>query len=359
MDDPELRALSELLKPLLQALEVLGFVARHFHPPQFGALLQAIGTPEDELIVARAARQPWSARLSQVGAALDEASDAAIEAFLGLRAAARDSNGVRAGFGALRQLPRALEALYPLAAVAPPVNRFFLEPDRRGDLELEASFLAGEGRRDAGVMCFGEGRGGFWLYVPETAAPGAPVPLVMALHGGSGDGRRFLWTWLRAARTRGALLAAPSSVGRTWALSGPDPDTSNLQRILEFVRGRWSVDPDRLLLTGLSDGGTFTFASGLGADSPFTHLAPVSAAFHPLLAMTSDPERLRGLPIHVAHGALDWMFPVDMAREAQRILCAAGAAVTYAEIEDLSHTYPRELNGPILQWLDDTPPRRN
>jgi len=25
--------------------------------------------------------------------------------------------------------------------------------------------------------------------------------------------------------------------------------------------------------------------------------------------------------------------------------------VTYREIEDLSHTYPREINAQILQWL--------
>ena len=31
----------------------------------------------------------------------------------------------------------------------------------------------------------------------------------------------------------------------------------------------------------------------------------------------------------------------------------AGAAVTYREIEDLSHTYPREENARILDWLMD------
>jgi phospholipase/carboxylesterase len=48
------------------------------------------------------------------------------------------------------------------------------------------------------------------------------------------------------------------------------------------------------------------------------------------------------------------MFPVEMAREARDALTAAGAAVTYREIADLSHTYPRELNPEILAWLDVT-----
>jgi phospholipase/carboxylesterase len=70
-----------------------------------------------------------------------------------------------------------------------------------------------------------------------------------------------------------------------------------------------------------------------------------------MLAQMADPDRLRGLPIHITHGALDWMFPVDLAQEAQRALAAAGARVTYREIDDLSHTYPREVNAEILEWL--------
>ena len=32
-------------------------------------------------------------------------------------------------------------------------------------------------------------------------------------------------------------------------------------------------------------------------------------------------------------------------------LAAAGADVTYRELDDLSHCYPREMNAPILDWL--------
>jgi phospholipase/carboxylesterase len=124
-----------------------------------------------------------------------------------------------------------------------------------------------------------------------------------------------------------------------------------MMRILEFIRSGWAVDSARLLLTGMSDGGTFTYVSGLEGGSPFTHLAPVSAAFHPLLAEMIEPTRVRGLPIHIVHGALDWMFPAAMAREAQQTLSAAGANVTYREIDDLSHTYPREMNAAMLAWL--------
>ena len=64
-----------------------------------------------------------------------------------------------------------------------------------------------------------------------------------------------------------------------------------------------------------------------------------------------EGERAKGLPIHIVHGALDWMFPASQAREAEKALTAVGAAVTYREIEDLSHTYPREINTALLAWL--------
>jgi phospholipase/carboxylesterase len=106
-----------------------------------------------------------------------------------------------------------------------------------------------------------------------------------------------------------------------------------------------------MLMTGMSDGGTFCYVSGLEADSPFTHLAPVSATFHPLMAAMADENRVQDLPIHIVHGALDWMFPVEVARQTQERLAAVGADVTYREIEDLSHCYPREVNAVLLDWI--------
>jgi phospholipase/carboxylesterase len=69
------------------------------------------------------------------------------------------------------------------------------------------------------------------------------------------------------------------------------------------------------------------------------------------MAEMADAERLRGLPIHIVHGRLDWMFPAQVARQAREALAAAGADVTYRELDDLSHTYPREINAEILRWL--------
>ena len=355
MNEDDTQAVAALLIPLLRALEMLAFVTRHLHPPHLEALVASIGTPDDELRSALTNQSAWPQRLAGIKAPITEASETALLAFAGLREGLRKRGDVRR---ALRLLPKALATLYPLAGILAPVNRFFLDPSLRSDEALQRPFLATPARDNTGVVRVdleGGERGGFWLYVPEHYVSDRTWPLVMALHGGSGTGRLFLWSWLRDARSRGAILAAPTSIGSTWALLGDDVDTPNLTRILEFVRAKWNVDAKRLLLTGMSDGGTFTYISGLEAGSPFTHLAPVSAAFHPMLAQMADAERTRGLPVHIVHGALDWMFPVELARQANRALSRAGADVTYREVDDLSHTYPRELNGAMLDWLQATP----
>jgi len=342
-----------VLPPLLDSLQALIFVARHLHPPDFDRVIEAIGSPEDALQGARSRWTEWPPQFADVRAALESASDAALSAFAGLRTVQRDGGDIASVFRAVRYLPRAQEALYPLVAKFPPVNTFFLDPDLHNDALL--SRLAEPAAENTGVFHdYNEpgSRGGFSIYVPEYYTGDRAWPLVMALHGGSGNGRGFLWSWLRDARSFGAILVAPTATGRTWALMGDDADTPNLARILQTVQSRWNIDSSRLLLTGMSDGGTFCYVTGLERASPFTHLAPVSATFHPLMAAMADAERLQGLPIHLVHGRLDWMFPVEVARHTRDALAAAGANVTYREIDDLSHCYPREINADILRWLN-------
>jgi phospholipase/carboxylesterase len=342
-----------VLPPLLQSLEALGFIARHLNPPDFGRVMEAAGQPDQALKAVRSRLANWPEQFANVQASLETASDAALAAFEGLRAVQSGNGDLIAVFRALRHAPRAQEALYPLAAKLPPVSSFFVDPAFREDAGLLARLEQPAEEATGIIHDHNEpgSRGGFSLYVPEYYTPHRAWPLVMALHGGSGNGRGFLWSWLRDARSFGAILVAPTATGSTWALMGEDTDTPNLARILDSVRSRWNVDPTRLLLTGMSDGGTFCYVTGLERASPFTHLAPVAATFHPLMAETADAERLRGLPVHIVHGRLDWMFPVQVARQTKDALAAAGADVTYRELDDLSHCYPREINAPILKWL--------
>ncbi len=349
----EMDDLVEILPLLLRALAGLEFVGRYLNPTAVRPVMDAVGAPDEPLREKLPSMEAWPERLGAVRTCLTEASTRVFNAYEGLRESAAQPDGMRGLFRALGQLPRAQEALYPLAGDLPPVSRYFLTPEARQDGDKIAA-LAAEVRDNTGVFHVGEApgaRGAYSLYVPEDYDAARPAPVVFALHGGAGNGRNFLWSWLREARSRGAILCAPTAIGDTWALMGPDIDSPNLHSILDQIREGWSVDETKILMTGMSDGGTFTYVSALLAGSPFTHLAPACASFHPILAQMADRERLQGLPIHITHGALDWMFPVQVGREAAESLQAAGADVTYVEMDDLSHTYPREVNTPVLDWL--------
>jgi phospholipase/carboxylesterase len=328
---------------LLDTLDALGFIARHLHPPRLKGLVATLGD-RDAALREALADAIWPDELRDH---VERAAEATLRACDGLRAAVGSTSELRQALRALRQVSRALEALYPLASVMPTVSRWFLAADNaaigaaRTDVPTGVLHAANETSE----------RGGFSLYVPEDYDLARAYPLVMALHGGSGHGRLFLWSWLREARSRGVILVAPTAIGDTWSLMEPQVDSDNLVRVLAEIAQRWHIDRTRLLLTGMSDGGTFTLLSGLDDGSPFTHLAPVAASFHPLLLTMTDPRRVKGLPVYLVHGALDWMFPVANARTAQRALAMAGAKVVYREIADLSHAYPREENSGMLDWF--------
>lgn len=350
---------SRLLVRLLPCLDTLQHMARYLHPATLPDLVINNSGPFETLRPLILEPYQWPEHLAPLGQQLEQAAGHACEAGQEMAEAAQAPEGVRLAYKALRHLPKALEALYPLAGLLPPVNRFFLDQGHQDDEKLMLS-LAGQAPDGTSVMAFGadpDSRESFWAFVPENIDNTVAAPLIVALHGGAGKGRSFLWSWLKSARSHGAVLIAPTSLGPTWALQGDDIDSPHLARIVEFALQNWNIDPKRQLLTGMSDGGTFSYVAGLQADSPFTHLAPFSAAFHPMLGSFADPERVKDLPVHIVHGALDWMFPAEMAQGAHQWFQSANAKVTYREIDDLSHTYAAELNGDVLDWVNETAER--
>lgn len=354
-DEEALIAAVEVLGPaLLRVLASFEHVLRHLHPPALPSLRAALAPLASPLADARArlaaapgpaAFADFRARLTRAG----ELADAALSAFLD---ASPGPDATRRVLAAMRDHARAQAALYPLRQALPPVNRYFLEPavwERLDELDPSPREELRVGLHHAHDAP--DERGGFSFFVPESY-DGDPLPLVVALHGGAGHGADFLWTWLREARSRRFLLLAPTSRGSTWSLMGPDLDAQPLDAMIAFVRERWAVDPERILVTGLSDGATYALLYGLRAEAPCTALAPVSGVLHPANFANGNLVRARDVPIYLVHGALDWMFPIGLARAAAEELRRAGAALTFREIPDLSHSYPRDENPRILAWLD-------
>jgi phospholipase/carboxylesterase len=352
-------SIGDLLPPLLETLECVEWVQRHLHPQLADQLAEELA-PRTELVAVplRALEATdWPDDLKFMRERLIDVGRRALELIAAFVAAAQPRHDPIDLYRALRPYAALQEALYPLAPVFEPVSRFFLEPARRDDHELLARLRAGTLSDDGPKVGVRHGanerdtRGGFSLYVPETWDGETAMPLVVALHGGSGHGRDFLWTWLRDARSRGVLLLSPTARGRTWSLmGGEDVDAPALGEMVDFVKGNYPVDDTRVLLTGMSDGATYTYFYGLREGTPFTHLAPACGILHPV-PLAYGLVHARDRRIYLIHGALDWMFPLQSAHMGRDALVGAGARVVYREIDDLSHTYPRDENPRILDWF--------
>ncbi len=341
-----------LAERLVAALESFESAQRAYFPGIVPQLREQFAPLQGELAKARKDLEadPASADAEPARKALLEASALCLDAL----AMATEADWLEPSLvnfrKAGRRIHRALELLFPLCPASPAVNGYFLEPQARS---RASEFLSNPGPDPATGLFHGGpvgepyARGAASFYIPENRDRSEPLPLVIALHGGFGHGRDYLWTWLREARSRRFALACPTSLNITWTITGPDADGELLKQLLTFTLGRWNIDRSRILLTGLSDGATYALKRSLDRETPFSHFAIFSGILAPF-----DLKHAKGRRIYWVHGAKDWMFPAWRAKTGGKELAAAGADVTLEIVPDLYHAYPREKNDRALTWFD-------
>src|SRR6185436_7983569 len=111
----------------------------------------------------------------------------------------------------------------------------------------------------------------YQVFIPPTYVPNKPWPLIVFLHGvgeNGTDGEKHLAaglpSYIRAnEQSFPAFVIAPQCKG-PWKYVGDDEDLI-LDAIVSAQR-EWRIDPKRIYLTGLSQGGCSTF--DLGAKYP-------------------------------------------------------------------------------------------
>lgn len=348
------RKLDYLCFELVRALMSIEKAQRRFYPPKVSQLQEELIPLLPTLKQARdeVRRMEPTHGFGGIRDALDRTTDLVAKTLEMITTASRGDlqNTVIQVFQAFRKSCRAQEQLFRMRHALPSVNAFFLEPAVRGqvsELDPEPPPRSDSGLRHVGTDRDPYARGAYSFYVPESYDGAKAWPLVIALHGGFGHGRDFIWTWLREARSRRFLLLAPSSQDTTWSLLNPEVDGKTLASLVEDITRNWHVDMDRILLTGISDGGTFALLNSLQDTTPYTAFALIACVLPP-----SDITGIRGKRLYWIHGALDWMFPVQMAQQAAKLLEQAGARITLRIVHDLSHSYPRDENENILTWFD-------
>lgn len=130
------------------------------------------------------------------------------------------------------------------------------------------------------------------------------------------------------------------------AREGWDPET--LTALLDEVGEKYTVDPDRVYLTGLSMGGYGTWALAAAHPERFAAIAPICGGGRPRTAA-----RLKGLPTWVFHGAKDPTVPLAQSQEMVDALKAAGGDVRFTIYPEAGHdSWTETYNNPELYtWL--------
>ena len=126
------------------------------------------------------------------------------------------------------------------------------------------------------------------VYVPETYDPDVPAPLAYVFHGaGSNKEQQLAYShYPTYADADGALLVLPDALGTPmrWSPFGPAfagvegvNDLAFFDDLAAEVASSYCVDPERVLVTGMSSGGFMAASVGCTHSDEVTAAGPVTA----------------------------------------------------------------------------------
>jgi len=171
--------------------------------------------------------------------------------------------------------------------------------------------------------------------VPRGYRGDAPSPLLVFLSGNSGGAMSGERTASHALRDTPYLTVYPHARGVWW-----DPSSAAmLDALIEEIWRRYNIDPERVYLTGLSNGGTGTFLFSSLWPQRFT--AAVSAMGAGLFTAEDSrfphPENTRSLPLRFLHGIDDDVILPGSSVETVRHLGTREAPADVQMFSDLGH----------------------
>jgi len=189
----------------------------------------------------------------------------------------------------------------------------------------------------------------YGLYLPKNYDAKKKYPLVIMLHGAGSNHRLALRRVFGKSNTPGEtdveatryfpewkdidfIVASPYARGTMGYQGVAEKDVYD---VLADVKKRFSIDPDRTYLTGLSMGGGGTLWIGLTHPDIWAALVPVCPA--PPKGTDQFTVNATNLPMHFFHGDADKAVPVTVSREWVKNIKALGGQVEYDEYPGVGH----------------------
>jgi len=189
----------------------------------------------------------------------------------------------------------------------------------------------------------------YGLYLPRDYNPKKKYPLVVSLHGAGSNHRLNLRRVFGLSNAAGEtdveatryfpplkdvndIVISPYARGTMGYQGLAEKDVYDA---LDDVKRRFSIDEDRIYLTGLSMGGGGTLWLGLTRPDVWAAIAPVCPA-PPAEAADLAPNALN-LPVHIHQGGADPVVKPEGTRDWVKKLADLGTNVGYTEYPGVQH----------------------
>lgn len=156
----------------------------------------------------------------------------------------------------------------------------------------------------------------YQLFIPSSYDQEKPAPLLLALHGRTGDGQRMadLTSFNSRADEHGFIAVYPDGVDKQWnylhGISGyreQPNDSKFLLAIIAAVRNKFNINSKRIYVTGISNGGFMAQRLACYAPDKFSAFASVAAGGYAAMAIAC----VDGGPVNMLymHGTADTKVP--------------------------------------------------
>jgi polyhydroxybutyrate depolymerase len=198
------------------------------------------------------------------------------------------------------------------------------------------------------------------LVVPRSVDLKKPAPLVFAFHGFLIDSKDVMPVYTKlndAAAKHRFILVYPNTSDRIWAVA-PEQQVRDLaffDELLEKLQADYKIDPERIYLTGMSNGGYMAHFVGKERSKVIAAVACHSGALG--LQTLFGIGAARKFPVMIVHGDKDNIIKVEIARENRDKYKKEGHEVHYVEIKGLTHWWAsdHDINDKIWKFFADHP----
>jgi predicted esterase len=205
------------------------------------------------------------------------------------------------------------------------------------------------------------------VYAGKNVDPSRPAPLVVLLQGLGPGPRAEVPYWKPVADRLGLVLAAPRAMTKLsplvygWQRKGARDSTAldyfdmsaagkRIEEAIALAKQKFTIDPDRLLLAGFSQGGGVALRMlGEHPDQYLGAVAVCSLCQSPGVAYWETALQKRPFRTFVIAGKLDRLLP--RSQQVVEQLRAAKVPLRYEEVDQAGHEYPPDYSERLRQAI--------